>query len=322
MVIIPEKEVRMEPKIRVGVVGVGHLGKEHARIYSQLSECQLVGISDRDPAKADKARELGTAYYRDYKDLLGKVDAVSIATPTSTHYTVAREFLEKGVHVLVEKPITLRLREADELIRISRKRRCTLQVGHIERHNPAFKQVREIAKKIRFLEIHRLGPFTGRINDCGVVLDLMIHDLDIVLGLVDSPFEHFDAIGVNVLTPFEDIANVRLKFRNGAIANITASRLTFEKQRKIRIFQEDAYISLDYGAQTGKIIRKSGNEILQEDLLIEKAEPLKEELKFFLEGIRTGRGPGKPDIAARNALAIALKIAEVIQKNHPKPGAA
>ena len=138
---------------------------------------------------------------------------------------------------------------------------CALQVGHLERHNPGFKRVQEIAKNIRCLEIHRLGPFTGRINDCGVVLDLMIHDLDIVLGLVGSEVASFDALGVNVLTPFEDIANVRLKFKNGAIANITASRLTFEKQRKIRIFQEDAYISLDYGAQTGRIIRKVGDQI-------------------------------------------------------------
>ena len=315
------KGFKMTEPPKVGVVGVGHLGKEHARIYRDLPEAQLVGISDLDPAKEDKAKELGTVYYKDFRDLIGKVDAVSVSTPTSTHFEIAREFLKKGIHVLVEKPITLKLREADELIKLSRKHSCTLQVGHIERHNPAFKRVREIAKNIRFLEIHRLGPFTGRINDCGVVLDLMIHDLDIVLGLVDSPFEHFDAIGVNVLTPFEDIANVRLKFKNGTIANITASRLTFEKQRKIRIFQEDAYISLDYGAQTGKIIRKTGNEVLQEDISIEKAEPLKEELKSFLNGISTGTSIGKPDVAARNALAIALKIAEVIQKNHPKPSA-
>ena len=311
----------MKDRLKVGVVGVGHLGKEHARIYRELPEAELVGISDQDPAKAEKAKELGAAYYQDPRELIGKVEAVSIATPTSTHYTVAKEFLKAGIHTLIEKPITLKLEEADELLELARKKNCALQVGHIERHNPGFKRIEEIAKNIRFLEIHRLGPFTGRINDCGVVLDLMIHDLDIVLGLVDSPFEHFDAIGVNVLTPFEDIANVRLKFKNGTIANITASRLTFEKQRKIRIFQEDAYISLDYGAQTGKIIRKSGNEVLQEDISIEKAEPLKEELKFFLEGIQTGRSPGKPDVAARDALAIALKIAEVIQKNHPKPSA-
>ncbi|HNX69484.1 MAG TPA: Gfo/Idh/MocA family oxidoreductase [Candidatus Omnitrophota bacterium] len=311
----------MTKRIKVGVVGVGHLGKEHARIYRDLPEAELVGISDQDPAKAEKAKELGTVYYKDPRELIGKVEAVSIATPTSTHYAVAKEFLKAGIHTLIEKPITLRLEEADELLELSRKYPCALQVGHLERHNPGFRRVEEIAGNIRFLEIHRLGPFTGRINDCGVVLDLMIHDLDIILGLVKSEVAGFEALGVNVLTPFEDIANVRIKFKNGTIANLTASRLTFEKQRKIRIFQEDAYISLDYGAQTGKIIRKNGNEITQESVEIEKAEPLKEELKFFLNGILTGKSIGKPDTAARDALKLAIDIVRYIQENHPQPAA-
>lgn len=307
--------------LKVGVVGVGHLGKEHARIYHELSECELVGISDSDPAKAEKAKELGTVYYKNPLELIGKVDAVSIATPTSTHYAVAKEFLKASIHTLIEKPITLRLEEADELLELARQKHCALQVGHIERHNPGFKRIEEIAKNIRFFEIHRLGPFTGRINDCGVVLDLMIHDLDIVLGLLKSEVASFDAIGVNVLTPFEDIANVRMKFKNGAVADITASRLTFEKQRKIRIFQEDAYISLDYGAQTCKIFRKIGSEITQESVDIEKAEPLKEELRFFLSNILSGKSPGKPDTAARDALKLALEIARMVQANQPKPSA-
>ncbi len=308
----------MSKKIKVGVIGIGHLGKEHARIYSEFSECELVGISDRDPAKAEKAKELGTTYYANPLDLIGHVEAVSIATPTSTHYEVAREFLKAGVHTLIEKPITLKLEEADELLAIAREKNLALQVGHIERHNPGFKRVCEIARNTRFLEIHRLGPFTGRINDCGVVLDLMIHDLDIVLSLVDSEVESFDALGVNVLTPYEDIANVRLKFQNGAVANITASRLTFEKQRKLRIFQEDTYISLNFGDQTGKIIRKNGDKISQEEVSVEKAEPLKEELRFFLNGIATGKSFGRPDTAARNALELAIKIAQAIQANQPK----
>ena len=307
--------------LKVGVIGIGHLGKEHARIYRELPESELVGISDLDPAKAEKAKELGTVYYKDYRDLLGKVEAVCVATPTSTHDTVAKEFLNAGIHTLIEKPITLKLDEADELLELARKKHCALQVGHIERHNPGFKRIEEIAKNIRFFEIHRLGPFTGRINDCGVVLDLMIHDLDIVLGLVKSEVASFDAIGVNVLTPFEDIANVRMKFKNGAVADITASRLTFEKQRKIRIFQEDAYISLDYGAQTCKIFRKNGAEIAQESIDIEKAEPLKEELKFFMNNIRTGKSLGNPDTAARNALKLALEIARTVQANQPQPSA-
>lgn len=311
----------MKDKLKVGVIGVGHLGKEHARIYRDLPEAELVGISDQDPAKAEKAKELGTAYYQDPHELIGKVEAVSIATPTSTHYAVAKEFLKAGVHTLIEKPITLKLAEADELLDLARKNKCALQVGHIERHNPGFKRIEEIAGNIRFFEIHRLGPFTGRINDCGVVLDLMIHDLDIVLGLVKSEVASFDAIGVNVLTPFEDIANVRMKFKNGAVADITASRLTFEKQRKIRIFQEDAYISLDYGAQSCKIFRKNGSEIAQEIVDIEKAEPLKEELKFFLANIRSGKSLGHPDTAARDALKLALEIAQRVQSEQPKPGA-
>ncbi|MDD5226754.1 MAG: Gfo/Idh/MocA family oxidoreductase, partial [Candidatus Omnitrophica bacterium] len=185
----------MGTPLKVGVVGVGHLGKEHARIYRDLPEAELVGISDQDPAKSEKAKELGTAYYQNPKELIGKVEAVSIATPTSTHYVVAKEFLKAGIHTLIEKPITLKLEEADELLALARKNNCALQVGHIERHNPGFKRIEEIAKNIRFFEIHRLGPFTGRINDCGVVLDLMIHDLDIVLGLVKSEVASFDAIG-------------------------------------------------------------------------------------------------------------------------------
>jgi predicted dehydrogenase len=312
----------MATPLKVGVVGVGHLGKEHARIYRDLPEAELVGISDLDPAKEDKAKELKTTYYSNFHDLIGKVDAVSIATPTSTHYAVAKEFLKAGIHTLIEKPITLKLAEADELLELARQKNCALQVGHIERHNPGFKRVQEMAKNTRFLEIHRLGPFTGRINDCGVVLDLMIHDLDIVLGLVESEVASFDALGVSVLTPYEDIANVRLKFKNGAVADITASRLTFEKQRKIRIFQQDAYISLDFGAQTGKIIQKRGDQIIQEDVSIEKAEPLKEELRFFLNGIASGKSLGKPDTAARNALALAIDIVRTIQENQPKQSAA
>lgn len=300
--------------MKVGVVGIGHLGKEHARIYKELPEAELVAVCDRDSSKKERAAALGVPFYTDPKALIGKVDCVSVATPTSEHYKVAKEFLVRGIHTLIEKPITLRLDEADELIELAQKNRCCLQVGHIERHNPGFRRIEEIAKNIRFFEIHRLGPFTGRINDCGVVLDLMIHDLDIVMGLVKSELLSFDAVGINVLTPFEDIANVRLKFKNGAVADLTASRLTPEKQRKIRIFQEDAYISLDYGAQTGKIFKKEGFQILQENIEIEKSEPLREELKYFLSLVKSGAGLGKPDTAARDALKLALEIVDQIQK--------
>ena len=306
----------MKSPLRVAVIGIGHLGKEHARIYSELPEARLIGLCDSDPSRKEKADAAGIPFCTDFRELIGKVDAVSVATPTFTHHPIAREFLKAGIHTLIEKPITLKLEEADELIELARKNNCALQVGHIERHNPALKRIGEIARNIRFLEIHRLGPFTGRINDCGVVLDLMIHDLDIVLSFMKSEVASFDAVGVNVLTPFEDIANVRIKFKNGSVADLTASRLTPEKQRKIRLFQDDAYVSLDYGAQSAKIFRKIGSQIIQEDVAIEKSEPLKDELKFFLEQIATGKSPGRPDEAARNALAFAIEIVNAIQKNN------
>ena len=306
----------MTRKIKVGVVGIGHVGKEHARILASLPQAELVGVSDIDPSKRERADQLRVPFFEDFHALLNKVEAVTLATPTSTHAAIACEFLEAGIHTLVEKPVTLRLEEADELIRLAKEKNLALQVGHIERHNPAFRRVEEIvAQKIGFIEIHRLSPFTPRIQDCGVVLDMMIHDIDIVLGLVKSEIQSFDAIGIPVLTPFEDIANVRVRFKNGTVADLTASRLTPEKQRKIRIFQEDAYISLDYEAQSGQIFRKGPFQIVQEKIDIQKSEPLREELQFFLDGILTGRSLGEPDEAARNALAFALEVIEAIQKN-------
>ncbi len=317
----------MQKKIRVGVVGIGYLGKIHTRIYNEIPEAELVGICDSNPETKIKADEYGVKFFTEHRDLIGKVDAVSIVTPTFTHHAVAKDFLNAGIHTLIEKPITLKLEDADELINLARDKQLALQVGHLERHNPGFKRISEIIQNVGFLEIHRLGPFTGRINDCGVVLDLMIHDLDIVLGLVKSPVKHFDAMGIRVLTPFEDIANVRIRFENGAVANLTASRLTFEKQRKLRVFQENGYLSLDYEAQSCKIIRLRpsaagglGDQIEQETVDIQKGEPLKEELRFFINSILDGTGPGNPDTAARDALALAIQIRDSIDKQ-VKPAA-
>lgn len=191
-----------------------------------------------------------------------------------------------------------------------------MQVGHIERHNSAFRRVKKLANKIKFIEVHRLGPFTPRIKDCGVVLDLMIHDFDIILSLVKRDISYLDAVGINVLTDHEDIANVRIKFDNGTIANMTASRLTPEKQRKIRIFQNDAYLSLDYQEQEVKIYRKSLLGLKKEFLDIEKEEPLKAELKSFIDGIISGQGCGKPDVDARNALELALRCLAIMKENN------
>ena len=306
----------MTRKIRVGVVGIGHVGKDHARILASLPQVELVGVADVDASKKERADALKIPFLKNYRDLIGKIEAVTIATPTASHAAIAQEFLQAGIHALVEKPFTTKLEEADELIAIAKEKNLALQVGHVERHNPAFRRVEEIvARKLGFIEIHRLSPFTPRIQDCGVVLDMMIHDLDIVLGLVKSEIQSFDAIGIPVLTPFEDIANVRVRFKNGTVVDITASRLTPEKQRKIRIFQEDAYISLDYEAQTGQIFRKGAFGITQEKIDIQKSEPLRKELEFFINGIITGKSLGQPDEAARNALSFALEIIEAIQTN-------
>jgi predicted dehydrogenase len=301
-------------RLRVATIGIGHLGKEHARILRELSDCDLVGLCDIDLERSKEfARKFRTTPYSDYHQLAGKVDAVTIAVPTSSHFQVAKFFLEQGIHVLVEKPITVTLEEADQLLELAKAKHLTLQVGHVERYNAAFQAVEKMADKIRFVEIHRLGPFTSRGTDCGVILDLMIHDLDVILKIIKQPVASFDAVGVSVLTPFEDIANVRLRFQNEAICNVTASRLSMKKQRKIRIFQEDAYISLDYGEQEAEIYRKKGDQITREQVDIEKQESLKKEIQSFIQSVTDGTGPSRPDVDARNALELALQIQQAVR---------
>lgn len=312
-------------KLRAAVIGVGHLGREHARIYDDLPGVELVALCDLDESKVERAKEFGVKFTTDFHELLGQIDVASVATPTATHFQIAREVLNAGVHTLIEKPISGRLEDADELIDIAKRKSLTLKVGHLERYNAGFRRIEQIARNIRFLEIHRLGPFTPRIQDCGVVLDLMIHDIDIVLQLVKSEIASIDAIGINVLTPYEDIANVRIKFKNHTIADLTASRLTPETQRKIRIFQEDAYISLDYAAQSAQIFRKAslpqalfGGKISREHIDIQKEEPLRAELEDFIRSIAQGTLNGKPDIQAREALRVALQVLASIKENAPQ----
>lgn len=313
-------------KIRAAVIGIGHLGKEHARIYHELEQVDLIAVCDKDRSKAEIAEKLKTEFVTDYRDILNRVDVVSVVTPTTSHYSVGKDVLNAGVHALIEKPITPTLEQADELIDIARTKNLSLYVGHLERHNAGFRKIEKIAHNVRFIEIHRLGPFSARISDCGVVLDLMIHDLDIVLQLVKSEIESIDAIGIPVLTPYEDIANVRIKFKNKAIADITASRLTPDRQRKIRLFQEDAYISLDYISQTAQIYQKAnlaqalvGEKIHRDQVDIVREEPLKAELIHFVNSVSRGTSNGKPDIAARNALKVALDILQSIKENSPLP---
>ena len=312
-----QKQKQQKP-LKIAVVGVGHLGQHHARHYASLPECELVGIADTDASKKSIADEHKVPFTQDFHELIGKAEAISVAAPTSLHYEIAKDLLNAGIHILIEKPITDNLKQADELIQLAKSKKLCLQVGHIERFNAGFQEVKKIAEKLRFIEIHRLGPFTSRISDCGVVLDLMIHDLDIVLGLMDSPVSYIDAVGVNVVTSYEDIANVRLRFENGCVVNLTASRLTPEGQRKIRIFQENAYISLDYENQKAQIFTREDNDIHHQAIDIKKEEPLKKELQEFVDLVRSGKGIGKPDIAARNALELALRITEQIKKTSPK----
>jgi len=300
-------------KLKVAVVGVGHLGSIHAKIYNQSPNCELIGVCDSSQERLNQVcASLGVRGYADYKELFSKADAVSIAVPTILHHRVAAEFLKAGVHTLVEKPFTLTLKEADELIKISRKHELILQVGHIERFNSAFAATLKIIKIPKFIECHRLSSFPNRSLDVGAVLDIMIHDIDIVLGLVNSPLKRIDSVGVNVLTKFEDIANARLTFKNGCVANLTASRVSDEPMRKIRIFQEDTYISLDYKNAEASVYRKIGLQITKENLPIEKEQPLQKELESFIACVTHKTTPLVSGQVGREALAVALEIQKQI----------
>lgn len=306
-------------KIKVGVIGVGYLGSLHARLYKEIENCSLEGVCDLDENRLREiSRELAVPGYRDYRELFPKIDAVSIAVPTRFHHQVARDFLKHDIHALVEKPFTTTLQEADALIKIARRNNLILQVGHIERFNSAFAEAQKYFQDPYFIECHRLSTFPNRSLDIGVILDLMIHDIDIILGLVNSPIRKIDAVGVNVLTPFEDIANARISFKNGCVANLTASRISDEAMRKIRIFLKNAYISLDYRAQQAFIYKKTPEGIIKEAMAIEKEQPLKKELSSFIDCAATHSAPVVTGEIAREALAVALKIRDLVWKNPKK----
>ncbi len=296
-------------KIRVAVVGVGHLGGLHAKIYREIENCSLVAVCDIDKARLDQiSSALNVPGYANYEELFGKVDAVSVAVPTRLHYKIAYDFLKHNIHALVEKPFTPNLKEADSLIKLAQKNKLILQVGHIERFNSAFAATLAIIKNPKFIECHRLSPFPYRSLDVGAVLDIMIHDIDIILGLVNSKIKKIESVGVNVLTQFEDIANSRITFKNGCVANLTASRVSDEIMRKIRIFQEDTYISLDYKEAKACVYKKSGLTITKVDLPIEKEQPLRKELESFLACVLEHKEPLVSGRIAREALKVALKI--------------
>jgi predicted dehydrogenase len=306
-------------KLRVGVVGVGHIGKNHARLYAELPDTQLAAIYDTDQAKAGRlAEEFGTVASSSLEEFSQEVEAVSIATPTNTHFDIARALLTLGKHLLIEKPIAENTADASELAEVAADRRLVLQVGHVERFNPILSALEKRLTNPRFIEAHRLSPYPNRSTDIGVVLDLMIHDLEIILHLVHSAVQTIDAIGVPVLSQSEDIANARLRFENGCVANVTSSRISPEQMRKIRVFQEDAYLSLDYQNQSGEIYRRSADKLTREEVEIEREEPLKRQLVSFIECARTGRAPKVSGFQATAALELAVEITKRIATNERK----
>lgn len=313
----------MAKKITCAVIGTGYLGKFHAEKYAALENCELVAVVDTDPdAAARVAEKVGSRPLTDYRELLGKVDAVSIVVPTSYHHQVAKDFLSHGSHVLVEKPITVTVEEADELIALAKAHDLKLMVGHLERFNAAILGLDLVREKPLFIESHRLAPFNPRANDVSVVLDLMIHDIDIILDLVDSEVERIDAKGVTVLTSDTDIANARLTFRNGCVANVTASRASLKVERKMRMFMPNRYLSVDFQNRVLAEYRKGEKEmfpgipeILSEESTFENGDALMEEIRHFVGCIETGREPLVSGSAGRRALATAIEITRLLQQS-------
>lgn len=305
--------------IKIGVVGVGYFGYHHVRIMSLLDNVELVGVVDKNPQRARYiGNKFNTKYYTDSKSLIDKVDAISVAVPTIDHFSVASEFLQRGIPVLVEKPITSRLDEADKLIDIAEKKGLPLQVGYLERFNPAVVEATKLVDSPRFIETDRIGSFAARSLDVDVILDLMVHDIDISLCIAQSEVEDVRAVGVPVLTKKIDLANARLEFQSGCIANLTASRVSPEKIRKLRIFQSDNYISVDYASQEvvishlAKSPQNGSPAIGKEVITVKKEEPLRQELESFIDAVYNGREVVVDGKQARKSLQIAFKILEKI----------
>ena len=339
------------PPVKVAVLGTGSLGQHHVRIYSELAAAGVVRFAGLFDANPDAARKIAAKHnaraFTSINELAEAADALNIVTPTHTHFELARDLLSRGKHLLVEKPMTDDAAQAAELVELARQKNCVLQVGHVERFNPVFNYLESVATQPRFIECHRLSPFPARSTDIGAVLDLMIHDLDVVLAFVKSPVVSVDAVGIPVLSASEDIANARLRFANSCVANLTVSRVSPERMRKIRVFSGPAnpcYISLDYRAQEGFIYRLAredmpessklkkvlvaklgigkdsaivsqfaGKKIVREPVPIAKEEPLKLELQHFVECIREKQTPRVSGESAKRALDLAFEITRQIQ---------
>src|SRR5258708_18191180 len=338
----------MSPTVRVAVVGTGSLGKEHARVYAELAaagSAQFAGVYDLATETAQKvASRHGARAFGSIAEAAAASDALSLVTPTNTHYDLAKTLLQQGKHLLVENPMTDKAEQAAELVELAQKKNCVLQVGHVERFNPVFKYLETVATEPRFIETHRLSPYPARSTDIGVVLDLMIHDLDVVFGFVKSPVTSVDDVGIPVLSASEDIANARLRFANGCVANLTVSRVSPERMRKIRVFSGGAstsYISLDYRAQEGFIYRIArdgeeessllkkllyardstivsefgGKRIVRQPVPIAKEEPLKLELTDFIRCVRALHTPLVSGESAKRALDLAFEITRQVRNS-------
>lgn len=316
----PETEQRgwrPHEKTKVAVVGAGAFGRHHARVFSSLPNAELVAIVDVDVARAEAlAAEFGCRPLIDYRSLAGEVTAAVVAVPTEQHARVGVELLNAGIHVLVEKPIAPDLNSADVLIDAARKNRCILQIGHLEQFNPVVEAVHALASLPLFFEVHRMSPFAPRSLDVDVILDLMIHDIEIVLSLVNSPIERLEATGIPILSSKADIGSVRLIFQNGCVANLTASRVSADRIRKLRFFQPRQYVSVDYSTQEGAVFGlDADNQIIHRPLEIQTAEPLVRQAKAFLETVKSRNLPRVPGEAGRNALEVALRIVEEMERH-------
>jgi predicted dehydrogenase len=315
-----------ERRVKVAVLGVGHLGQHHARIYAEHPNAELVAVVDTDERRGREiAKKHKTRWVSHYHEIIDEIQAASIAVPTVYHYDIARELMIKGIHCLVEKPITHSVETADALVKLAQANNLVLQVGHIERFNAAIMRLREILNNPGFIEIHRLGPYDPRVKDVGVVLDLMIHDIDIVLQCVNSPVTNIDAVGVMLFSDKEDIANARLTFANGCICNLTSSRVTPVKKRKIRIFQSDAYISINYAKQSMEVYRKvpvrgakpgePSHKIVRQAETLEREEPLLKELEHFLFCVDNQIEPNVTGEHATSALEVAIEVTKKVRKS-------
>ncbi len=303
-------------KLRVGVAGVGYLGRHHVRIYHELKDhCDFAGIFEVDDERAAEAVDVyRCARFSSLEEMAASCDAVSVVVPTDRHAEVSLPLLEGGCHLMVEKPICKSREEASAILAKARERGLTVQVGHVEQYNPVTSFLEEAVHQPRFITADRLAPFNPRGTEVGVVLDLMIHDIGVILQLVRLPVERIEAVGVDVLSQSEDIANARIVFEGGCVANINTSRVSLKKVREIRVFQPEAYLSLDFMNQRGHVLRKSSMGLSKEDIPIEPGEPLRLELESFLSCLRNGSEPKVSGVSGLQALEIALEVTRQIRE--------